>query len=75
MKNFDSGRTVQEANCKSLHPTPINRRWKLEIMEPLQLLGQADRELGRIDMYSDYIPNINLFIRMHVLKEATSRAA
>ena len=40
-------------------------------MELLQLLGQADRELGRIDMYSDYIPNIDLFIRMHVLKEAT----
>lgn len=37
----------------------------------LQLLGQADRELGRLDMYSDYIPNIDLFIQMHVLKEAT----
>lgn len=37
----------------------------------LQLLGQADRELGRLDMYSEYIPNIDLFIRMHVLKEAT----
>jgi Fic family protein len=40
-------------------------------MELIQLLGQADRELGRLDMYSDYIPNIDLFIRMHVLKEAT----
>jgi len=40
-------------------------------MELVQLLGQADRELGRLDMYSDYIPNIDLFIRMHVLKEAT----
>lgn len=40
-------------------------------MELIQLLGQADRELGRLDMYSDYIPNIDLFISMHVLKEAT----
>ena len=40
-------------------------------MELIQLLGQADRELGRLDMYSDYIPNIDLFIKMHVLKEAT----
>ena len=55
----------------SFHPTHINRPWKLKNMEVLQLLGQADRELGRIDMYSDYIPNIDLFIRMHVLKEAT----
>jgi len=71
MKNFNSGRKVRETNYMSFHPTYINRPWKLENMELLQLLGQADRELGRIDMYSDYIPNIDLFIRMHVLKEAT----
>lgn len=40
-------------------------------MELIQLLGQADRELGRLDMYWDSIPNIDLFIKMHVLKEAT----
>lgn len=39
-------------------------------MEILRLLGKADRELGRLDMYSDYIPNIELFISMHVFKEA-----
>jgi Fic family protein len=71
MKTFNSGRKVQETQYMSFHPTPINRPWKLENMELLQLLGQADRELGRIDMYSDYIPNIDLFIQMHVLKEAT----
>ncbi|MGA2710693.1 MAG: Fic family protein [Steroidobacteraceae bacterium] len=71
MKTFNSGRKMQETQYMSFHPTPINRPWKLENMELLQLLGQADRELGRIDMYSDYIPNIDLFIQMHVLKEAT----
>ena len=35
------------------------------------MLSKADRQLGRLDMYSEYIPNINLFISMHVLKEAT----
>jgi Fic family protein len=40
-------------------------------MEVLDLLSQADREIGRLDMYSKYIPNIDLFISMHVLKEAT----
>jgi len=40
-------------------------------MELLSLLSQADRQLGRLDMYSEYIPNIDLFISMHVLKEAT----
>ena len=71
MKNFYSGRYVQQGHYKSFQPTPINRAWRLENMELIQLLGQADRELGRLDMYSDYIPNIDLFIKMHVLKEAT----
>jgi Fic family protein len=71
MKNFQSGRLVQQAHYKSFQPNPINRAWVVDDMGLLQLLGQADRELGRLDMYSEYIPNIDLFIRMHVLKEAT----
>lgn len=71
MKNFQSGHYVQQAHYKSFQPNPINRAWLVDDMGLLQLLGQADRELGRLDMYSEYIPNIDLFIRMHVLKEAT----
>lgn len=71
MKNFQAGHYQQQGHYKSFQPSLINRAWKLENMELLKLLGQADRELGRLDMYSDYIPNLGLFIRMHVLKEAT----
>ena len=71
MKNFQSGRLVQQAHYKSFQPNPINRVWSVDDMGLIQLLSQADRELGRLDMYSEYIPNIDLFIRMHVLKEAT----
>jgi Fic family protein len=71
MKSFQSGRKVQQNRYKSFQPNPINREWAVDDMSLIQLLGQADRELGRLDMYSEYIPNIDLFIRMHVLKEAT----
>jgi len=71
MKNFQAGRYIQQGHYKSFQPNLINHSWSLDSMELVQLLGQADRELGRLDMYSDYIPNIDLFIRMHVLKEAT----
>ena len=71
MKNFQSGDYVQQGHYKSFQPNPIDRVWSLDSMELIQLLGRADRELGRLDMYSDYIPNIDLFISMHVLKEAT----
>ncbi len=71
MRHFQAGRFVEQDNYKSFQPNPINRSWTLDNMELIQLLGQADRELGRLDMYSEYIPNVDLFIRMHVLKEAT----
>lgn len=71
MRHFQAGCFVQQAHYKSFQPNPINRAWVVDDMALLHLLGQADRELGRLDMYSEYIPNIDLFIRMHVLKEAT----
>ena len=71
MKDFQAGQYIDQGHYRSFQPNPINRAWQLDNMELLQLLGQADRELGRLDMYSEYIPNIDLFIRMNVLKEAT----
>ena len=71
MKNFQAGHLVNQGFYQSFQPNPINRAWQIDNMALIQLLEQADRELGRLDMYSDYIPNIDLFISMHVLKEAT----
>ena len=71
MKNFKAGKYVNQGTYKSFQPEFINRDWLLDNMELLTLLGQADRQLGRLDMYSDYIPNIDLFISMHIVKEAT----
>lgn len=71
MKDFKAGTYVSQGYYKSFQPTPINRQWYLDNMEVIKLLSKADRDLGRLDMYSNYIPNIDLFISMHVLKEAT----
>jgi Fic family protein len=71
MKDFTAGTYVSQGYYKSFQPTLINRQWYLDNMEVIQLLSKADRDLGRLDMYSNYIPNIDLFISMHVLKEAT----
>jgi Fic family protein len=71
MKSFNSGTLINQGKYKSFQPNFINRQWILDNMEVIQLLSQADRELGKLDMYSGYIPNIDLFISMHVAKEAT----
>jgi Fic family protein len=71
MKTFKAGNRINQGTYKSFQPNKINQEWKIENMEVLNLLSQADRQLGRLDMYSEYIPNIDLFISMHILKEAT----
>jgi len=71
MRNYISGKYINQGYYKSFQPELINRQLQIDNMEVLQLLSVADRELGRLDMFSKYIPNIDLFISMHVLKEAT----
>ena len=71
MKNFKAGTCIHQGYYKSYQPELINKQLLIDNMEVLQLLSKADRELGRLDMYSNYIPNVDLFISMHVAKEAT----
>lgn len=70
MDNYSSGKNINQGFYKSFQPNPINRQWKLNDMDVIRLLSKADRHLGRLDMYSEYV-NIELFIRMHIAKEAT----
>ncbi|RUT78014.1 Fic family protein [Ancylomarina longa] len=71
MKDFKAGNYINQGTYKSFQPELINREWKIDNMEVISLLDKANRHLGRLDMFSEYIPNIDLFISMHVLKEAT----
>ena len=71
MQNFKSGTYINQGYYRSFSPSLINRNWKIDDMEVITLLSKADRMLGRLDMYSEHIPNIELFIAMHIMKEAT----
>ena len=62
MKTFNAGNYINQGTYKSFQPNKINQEWRIEDMETLNLLSQADRQFGRLDMYSEYIPNIDLFI-------------
>jgi Fic family protein len=70
MKSFKSGNYVSQGYYKSFQPELINRAWQVDDMQLLNLLSQADRYLGKLDMYSEYV-NIDLYVRMHIAKEAT----
>jgi Fic family protein len=69
MHHFKSGNKVSQGYYKAFIPSSINRKWMIDDMEVIKLLSQADRQLGRLDMYSEYV-NIELYISMHIAKEA-----
>src|SRR5680860_572494 len=70
MKKFQSGKYINQGYYKSFQPATISKAWSIDDMEVITLLSKADRHLGRLDMYSEYV-NIDLFISMHIAKEAT----
>jgi Fic family protein len=70
MKSFLAGNLINQGYFKSFQPNLINKEWIVDDMQLLNLLSKADRSLGRLDMYSQYV-NIELYIRMHIVKEAT----
>lgn len=70
MKRFTAGTYIKQSGYSSFLPEYINRRWTVDNMDVLHLLSLADRQLGRLDMYSEYV-NIDLFVSMHIAKEAT----
>lgn len=70
MEKFKSGTYINQGYYKSFQPNEINRDWGINNLDIISLLSKADRQLGRLDMYSEYV-NIDLFISMHIAKEAT----
>jgi len=70
MKSFKSGTYINQGYYKAFIPTTINHQWIVDNMDVIGLLSQADRQLGRLDMYSEYV-DISLYLKMHIAKEAT----
>ncbi len=67
---FLSGQWVVRYQYKSFEPTLVNQNWLWEDPSISVLLEQANRALGELNAFSLIVPDIDLFIQMHVAKEA-----
>lgn len=69
---FKAGRWQPRYQYKSFEPVSVNHAWIWEDPQINALLEQATRALGELNAFSLIVPDIDLFIQMHVVKEAQS---
>lgn len=72
VENYKAGRFIKQFQYESFLPTLINSDWKISNIDLIQLLSEADIKLGELNAFSELVPDIDFFIKMHVMKEATT---
>lgn len=72
IKNFKAGMYKPQYEYKSFMPKPINIEWQVSDSSLINLLSEADIKLGELNAFSELVPDIDFFIKMHVSKEATT---
>ena len=71
MQNFKAGGWVSQYQYKSFRPALINKALEINDSDVLLALEEANRLIGELNAYSKLIPDVDFFIKMHVVKEAT----
>jgi Fic family protein len=71
-ETFKAGRWQQQYQYKSFEPVGVNHEWIWEEPTINTLLEDATRALGELNAFSLIVPDVDLFIQMHVVKEAQS---
>lgn len=70
MQKFVSGEVLQGDNYNFFLPSKINHSWRWDSYHLNKLLERANLSLGGLASYSELIPNIEIYIQLHIKTEA-----
>lgn len=72
IKDFKSGTLRQEYQYKSFLPEFINHTFTWDDPQINTMLEDATRALGELNAFTMIVPNVDMFIQMHITKEANT---
>ena len=70
LEEFNAGEYIKVDDYKSFIPSKINYDWFWNDSELNKLLAEANLQLGTLNGFAEQIPNIDIYIKMHVKVEA-----
>lgn len=70
LEEYKSGKYVKMNDYKAFITSKINYNWGWDDTKLDKLLAEANRQIGELNAYSLLIPNVDLYIKMHVKIEA-----
>jgi Fic family protein len=70
LEDFNSGNYIKVDDYKAFIPSNINFDWIWNDSELNKLLSEANLQLGSLNGFAEQIPNIDIYIKMHVKVEA-----
>src|ERR1017187_5526040 len=70
VEKYKSGYKIQGIGYKYFMPEKINNSWTWNDSKLNTLLSEASYELGQLNSFAKLVPNIDLFIHLHITKEA-----
>lgn len=71
LEDYVAGHYAEQYQYRSFQPNPVRHQWIISDPRLLALLSEADRAIGELNAFAQLIPDVDFFIRMHVVKEAT----
>lgn len=72
IEEFKAGERRQCYQYECFVPNLVNHNWSWDSRELTMMLERAVKGLAGLDMCSQFVPDIDLFIRMHIVREANA---
>lgn len=70
IESFEAGRYEKGFGYQYFVPTNVNRQWEWASGSLNELLEKASIKIGELNSFARLVPNIDLFIHLHITKEA-----